>query len=807
MIEAQEQCDSEGADPIDCDYGERSCLVCNNSCERVNGQVAYCGDGSVTHGERCDQGAANSDSVSNACRTDCHLDHRDALVPFLQDSYIVQGVASSCEARPAHECESERLYLSLYFKNAAGNDAGDIGFTQNKSLIVELNPASTPTLEITRCWSLSGETETSHVGGIAYAKANSGDQYLYVSGAGKIERFTLPTTQVDPEQSPHQSNYGSLESCGVLGDLTNQAWVTPASSFISHVLMDEVDYLMVGRFCRDTDGCDPRAYAYQLNLSNGMIQGGLADRELVIRVKAQGVDVYDDHLYVSVSYGDNDSYIYKDQLSAARCLNTSCSGASVETVGRVTVKGGVAGGEDLARVGTHLWSASEAGSRYFQNRPLIEFPWSSYFPYIYDVSISNVFSSPASQLNESVRSRHTEDEVSLLSNVYGSWWDRDERTFVLDVNGDGHDDIVLGPNGSNGCWYLLEGSQGPLSGELIDRGCVVEAYAGWWNNVDRIRVMDSNGDGRDDIVIGPYSGDGCWYVLQGSSGAQGGDLIDRGCVVSYKSNWSSKSERIRSLDVNGDGADDIVIGPSSDGNWYLLEGRIGAIADFQAGRLLEGISPNYGGWWDNAERIKVIDANGDGAQDIVIGPYSVNGCWYLLQGRSNPTDFIDRGCVVEAHATWRDNDERFWIDDFTGDGKADIVLGPSGSNGNWYLLAGSGNGVASLTDEGAIHNNYEDWYNNPRRIRVMHPRLDGVAAILIGPKQDLGEWQLLQGHSGPGFYDKQWAVDFREDWGGETATNKPERIHMMDVNGDGREDIVIGPSSNGNWYLLETRAP
>jgi hypothetical protein len=87
----------------------------------------------------------------------------------------------------------------------------------------------------------------------------------------------------------------------------------------------------------------------------------------------------------------------------------------------------------------------------------------------------------------------------------------------------------------------------------------------------------------------------------------------------------------------------------------------------------------------------------------------------------------------------------------------------------------------------------------------MQSHAQAPASILIGPKQDLGEWQLLQGHSGRGLYDLQWAVNTLEGWGAEDLTDKPERIRIADLNGDGRDDVVIGPSSSGNWYLIESR--
>ena len=806
-IGPNEMCDDGNAITEACPYGVRSCVVCDAQCQEVPGAVAYCGDGALSHNERCDEGEANSDTLPNGCRTDCHPDHRDALVPFMQDSYIIQGVASSCESLETSECADERVYLSLYFKNASGDDASAPGFEDRDSIIVELDPQSFPPLMITRCWLLSGETEDSHVGGLAFAETTSDEQYLYVSGARKLERFRVPTLQDQPAQQPEDLDYGSLDSCEVLGGPGTIAWSVPASSYTSHVKMLGADYLLTGQFCNGGD-CLPRVYAYELDMDSGTIEVDAPDHTLVVRQKAQGVDVDGDDLYVSVSYGDNNSYIYEDDLTAALCAPNGCGGASVDNRRRLTIKGGDAGGEDLARVGKHLWSASESGGRYFQNRPLWQLPWDSYFPYIYDVAIGQDFSAPETAVDDAVNSRHARPVAQILSGAYGSWWDRVEQIISLDVNGDGHDDFVLGPDEDQGCWYLLEGSETEAGrGALIDRGCVISAYSGWWNNTDRIRAMDVNGDGRDDIVIGPYSQNGCWYVLQGQQTSTGADLVDRGCVVRYKDNWSNKSERIRPLDINGDGADDILIGPSSDGNWYLLQGRVRPEASFASGRLLSGASPSYGGWWDNPERIRVIDANGDGADDVVIGPYSENGCWYLLQGQAQAqtADFNNRGCVVRAHDSWHDNAERFWIADFNGDAREDILLGPSGANGNWYLLAGRGDALASLSDEGAIHNRYESWFDNARRIRVMQSHAQAPASILIGPKRDLGEWQLLQGHAGNGLYDLQWAVNTLENWGAEDSTRKPERIWMADLNGDGRDDIVVGPSSAGRWYLIESR--
>jgi len=486
----------------------------------------------------------------------------------------------------------------------------------------------------------------------------------------------------------------------------------------------------------------------------------------------------------------------------------------------VLVKGGgIAGGEDLARVGNKLWSASESGSRYFHNRCDVQtFPgcWNHYFPYVYDIMIPEAFgTAPPAPQGDPVNSRHAKNVTNILTDNYAGWYDNSDRIRVMDVNGDQHDDIVIGPYSQNGCWYVLEGQGNPGNGQFIDRGCVIQAYAGWYDSSERLWVMDVNGDQHDDIVIGPYSQDGCWYVLQGGADAVGAaEFIDRGCQAQYKENWHDKAERIRPMDVNGDGADDIVIGPSSDGNWYLLEGIVSqTTATFQAGRLLADISPSYGGWWNDAERIKVLDANGDDHDDIVIGPYSQDGCWYILQGDASDggaANFIDQGCVEQAYDGWFDDSDRFFIADFNGDQRDDIVIGPYSQDGCWYLLQGlelqanpDEEKQASLSDAGGciLHTDYHNWSNASARIRVMQALPGAPASILLGPKQGqlgLGEWQLLQGTPENELLNKQWAVNTMENWG-----TKAERIWIMDINGDKADDVVIGPSSHGNWYLIE----
>ncbi|MFH2008953.1 MAG: hypothetical protein ABI333_20355, partial [bacterium] len=56
----------------ECDNGALNSDSEPDAC-RTNCLLPHCGDGVVDTGEPCDDGAANSDEVHDACRTDCAL--------------------------------------------------------------------------------------------------------------------------------------------------------------------------------------------------------------------------------------------------------------------------------------------------------------------------------------------------------------------------------------------------------------------------------------------------------------------------------------------------------------------------------------------------------------------------------------------------------------------------------------------------------------------------------------------------------------------------------------------------------------
>jgi RHS repeat-associated protein len=154
-------------------------------------------------------------------------------------------------------------------------------------------------------------------------------------------------------------------------------------------------------------------------------------------------------------------------------------------------------------------------------------------------------------------------------------------------------DLVIGPN-SSGQWFVLRStgtSFEDLSNNLTTPWPSV--YGGAWADVasmSRIRPVDANNDGLTDILLGPDHA-GTWYLLQstGSGFINGGAWLTIPEIASTAWDLPESQGRIRQIDVNGDGRQDVLVGPDSSGNWWIG----GATVPYPD--LLSAIQNGYGG--------------------------------------------------------------------------------------------------------------------------------------------------------------------------------------------------------------------
>jgi hypothetical protein len=231
-------------------------------------------------------------------------------------------------------------------------------------------------------------------------------------------------------------------------------------------------------------------------------------------------------------------------------------------------------------------------------------------------------------------------DFSLITQVHppepSHWRFGTGIAFLGDVNGDGRDDLVIAerfdqsdPPGRlhvfsfNGVSLSLEHTIGP-----VNLGCVLCG-----DNVDGGRDVD--GDGIGDIVIGESLPDSRARVFAGDDGELIMTLDQHGA-----------DEAVLVDDVDGDGLAEILVGDElfddgaeDAGRVLLHSGADGSIlwtmtSTLAGSRFGHGVAP-FG------------DADGDGADDILVGAWSGIGRAYVMKVTPgpNPADITGDGSV------------------------------------------------------------------------------------------------------------------------------------------------------------------
>ncbi|WP_408909843.1 FG-GAP repeat protein [Streptomyces luteolus] len=344
-----------------------------------------------------------------------------------------------------------------------------------------------------------------------------------------------------------------------------------------------------------------------------------------------------------------------------------------------------------------------------------------------------------------------------------------------DFDGDGYDDLAVGTvredvggDVDGGSVTVLWGSANGLStGTTVKdpRPTKHDAFGG------TLEAGDFDGDGRDDLVVGARSGAATLDVFSAGISRTGAVGRHYTVVPPVMNEPGAGPLNLYSGDVDADGREDLIVDGFDKSDTYnanfWLPGSAGGVTASGAQRLPGGYITDVG------------DTDSDGYGDIVIGMLwdegiagaREGGAVHVVRGAASGPDggtdtFSQDTAGVPGGGEKNDVfGAEIELGDVNGDGRLDLVVGAPGEN------------LDGVVDAGAV--------------TVLYGAADGSGIT--------GEGARFLEQNTPGVPNSSETEDF---FGSD--------VHLDDLNGDGRDDVVIGAygenGGNGAVHVLDSGA-
>jgi hypothetical protein len=253
---------------------------------------------------------------------------------------------------------------------------------------------------------------------------------------------------------------------------------------------------------------------------------------------------------------------------------------------------------------------------------------------------------------------------------FGQVWDG--RPFRIgDFTGNGKADVLFYFPGDHNWWLgSFQGTQltWQLAGNTAGFGNLADGRPIW--------TADFSGSGAHEVLF-YFPGDQNWWLGSFSNGNLTWNLA--GNTAGFGQVWDGRPFRV--ADFTGNGKADVLFYFPGDHNWWL-----GSFSGTSLNWTLAGNTSGFGNVGDGRP-IWTADFAGDGKADVLFH-FPGDRNWWLGQfGSSGQLSWNLAGNTMGFGQVW---DKRpFWVADFAGGGKADVLFYFPG-DGNWWLGAFTG---------------------------------------------------------------------------------------------------------------------
>jgi hypothetical protein len=203
---------------------------------------------------------------------------------------------------------------------------------------------------------------------------------------------------------------------------------------------------------------------------------------------------------------------------------------------------------------------------------------------------------------------------------------------IVDLNGDGLPDIVLGLNGTAPAVYLNNGTSDPFANVTPAMVITPPGPTSPISSFGTVAVSDVNADGHPDLVIGGFNAPNMIFL---NSGAAMPFPVGTGVAIGT---GDVGSDAPALADVNGDGYADMLVANTNHvvSRLYLTQGA----PLTSGGYLTKPVGTDVG----YAQDARIADVNGDGKPDLIltyeiastVGTDPSGIAIYLNNGTSDP---------------------------------------------------------------------------------------------------------------------------------------------------------------------------